>query len=111
MGDLTRLLMTEVFSALGFPARVLGRLPLLFRYAFSAGSKPSSYGLDRYGPSYKFRLWMRLDAADLESIEMLINYGSDADIEAFRASNLATMGTTSVVVRVFRCQLFTLNIR
>jgi len=41
---------------------------------------------------------MRLDAGDLESIEMLINYGSDADIEAFRASNLATMGTTSVVV-------------
>ena len=71
------------------------------RFSFdmlSAGSKPSSYGLDRYGPSYKFRLWMRLDAADLESIEMLINYGSDADIEAFRASNLTTMGTTSVVV-------------
>jgi hypothetical protein len=90
--------MTEVFSAIGFPARVLGRIPLLFRYAFSVGSKPSSYGLDRYGPSYKYRLWMRLDAMDLESIEMLINYGSDTDIEAFRASNLATMGTTSVVV-------------
>lgn len=90
--------MTEIFSALGFPARVLGRLPLLFRYAFNAGSKPSSYGLDRYGPSYRFRLWLRLDAIDLESIEMLINYGSDANLEAFRASHLATAGTTSVVV-------------
>lgn len=90
--------MTEIFSALGFPARVLGRLPLLFRYAFNVGGKPSSYGLDRYGPSYRFRLWLRLDAIDLESIETLINYGSDENLEAFRASHLATAGTTSVVV-------------
>lgn len=92
--------MTEVFSALGFPARVLGRLPLTFRYALNPYNEPSSYGLDRYGPSYRFRLWLRLDTAELESIEILINYGSDANIEAFRASHLAIAGTTSVVVRL-----------
>lgn len=92
--------MTEVFSALGFPARVLGRLPLVFRYVLNPRDSPSSYGLERYGPSYRFRLWLRLDALELESIEMLINHGSDANIEAFRASHLAIAGTTSVVVRV-----------
>lgn len=90
--------MTEVFSAIGFPARVLGRIPLLTRYATTAGRKPSSYGLERYGLSYRYRLWLRLDAAELESIEQLINNGSDLDIEAFRASHLATSGSTAVVV-------------
>ncbi|KAM0719676.1 hypothetical protein Q7P37_003807 [Cladosporium fusiforme] len=89
--------MTEVFSAIGFPARVLGRIPLLTRYASTAGRKPSSYGLQRYGSSYKYRLWLRLDAAELESIELLINNGSDHDIDAFRDSHIATSGTTSVV--------------
>lgn len=92
--------MTELFSALGFPARVLGRLPLAFRYALNPHNEPSSYGLERYGPSFRFRPWLRLDTIELESIEMLINHGSDANIEAFRASHLAIAGTTSVVVRV-----------
>lgn len=91
--------MTEYFSAIGFPARVLGKLPLLVRYASTAGRKPSDYGIARYGPSYRFRLWLRLDAAELEGIEELINFGSDGNIEAFRASHLATSGTTAVVVR------------
>lgn len=95
--------MTELFSALGFPARVLGRLPLLFRYVGNPKRKPSLYGLERYGPSYRFRLWLRLDALDLESIELLINYGSDSNIEDFRGSHLATSGTTSVVVCLRMC--------
>lgn len=91
-------LMIEVFSAIGFPARVLGRVPLLTRYASGFGRKPSSYGLERYGPSYIWRLWLRLDAAELESIETLVNKGSEEDIEAFRATHLATSGSTAVVV-------------
>lgn len=91
--------MIEVFSAIGFPARVLGRVPLLTRYASGFGRTPSSYGLERYGPSYIWRLWLRLDAAELESIETLVNKGSEEDIEAFRATHLATSGSTAVVVR------------
>ena len=71
-----------------------------FATVLNPRDSPSSYGLERYGPSYRFRLWLRLDALELESIEMLINHGSDANIEAFRASHLAIAGTTSVVVRV-----------
>lgn len=90
--------MTEYFAAVGFPARVLGRVPLLVRFLSSAGRTPSPYGLARYGPSYRFRPWLRLDAVELENIEELINHGADAHLEAFRASHLAVSGSTAVVV-------------
>ena len=90
--------MSELFSALGFPARVLGRVPLLVRYAIHPVQTPATYGLERYGPSYRWRLWLRLDAAELEAIEVLINQGSDNNIENFRASHIATAGNSSVVV-------------
>ena len=93
----------EIFSMLGSPARVLGRVPLVFRY-LSEGStvfhpKPSEYALQRYGPNYRFRLWLFFDIGELEAMERLINEGSDEDVFAFRRLHLASGATTTVVVR------------
>lgn len=91
--------MSEVFSAIGFGARVLGRVPLLVRYLWAGKTlHPNAYVAERYGPSWRWRPWLLCDAGELEVIERLINQGSDESLHAFRAAQLGTAGSTGVVV-------------
>lgn len=85
---------------LGFPARIAGRLPLFAQYIWGASTNvlaPSTYALQRFGPSYRFRPWVILDASQLEPIERLINGGTDEEILAFRTAQL-TGGAGAAVV-------------
>ena len=96
---------SEVFSALGFPARILGRIPLFIRYVwalptFLSRAASESYGITRYGWSYRLRPWLLLDIAELEAIESLINAASDEEVLAFRAVILASANGTTIVVWV-----------
>ena len=90
----------EVFSMLGFPARLAGRFPLWARYIWGMHSNilaPSTYALQRFGPSYRFRPWLILDASQLEPIEHMINNGTDSEILAFRNAHVASNAGTAVV--------------
>lgn len=94
----------EFFAILGFPVRVLGRAPLVLRYLWGANANillPSSYARERYGPSYKLRPWLLLDARDLEPLERLINEGSDDEVLDFRSAQLAIGSSTAVVVSIW----------
>ncbi|KAK3678446.1 hypothetical protein LTR78_001743 [Recurvomyces mirabilis] len=91
---------SEVFAMLGFPVRILGRLPLSARYAFGPPSSllnTSEYATQRYGQSYRFRPWLRFDIHELEKIERLVNHGSDEEVLKFRQTQLSSGGTTTVV--------------
>ena len=92
---------SEVFSIIGFPARLAGRLLVFARFVWgrSAPFKPASeYCLERFGPSYRRRPWLLYDVGELRSIEHLINNGSDEDVSAFRKAQLASGASTMVVV-------------
>ena len=94
----------DVFAILGFPVRILGRAPLFLRYVWGANANifsRSGYAKERYGPSYRLRPWLLLDARDLEPIERLINEGFDKEILDFRSSQLAIGSSTAVVVSTF----------
>lgn len=91
----------EFFSMLGSPARIIGRLPLVFRFlclgtsAFKITS--ATYATARFGESHTMRPWLKLDIAELEAIEHLINCGSDEDVFGFRRMHIASGATTTVV--------------
>ena len=93
--------MAEFFSAIGAPARIAGRAPLMARY-ISSGFPPlrgsSPYAAARFGKSYRWRPWLLLDIKDLETLEELINTGSDTQIAAFRTSQLSVCGMIAIVV-------------
>ncbi|KAK6438773.1 hypothetical protein LTR95_005021 [Oleoguttula sp. CCFEE 5521] len=91
--------MSELFSAFGYPARLIGRLPLLPRYLWAGSSLSANndYVLQRYGATYKLRPWLLLDTHELEVIERLLNQGSDIDIVAFRTAHLLTASNLTVV--------------
>lgn len=82
----------ELFSALGSPARVLGRIPLIFRYLANGvalvGGTGNEYAYSRYGPGYRLRPWLLFDTAELEVIERLINDGKDEDVTGYRTMQL-----------------------
>lgn len=93
--------MAELFSAIGAPARIAGRVPLVARYissGFSTLRGSSSYATARFGMSYRWRPWLLLDIKDLETLEELINTGSDTQIAAFRTSQLSACGMIAIVV-------------
>ena len=93
--------MAELFSAIGAPARIAGRVPLVARYissGFSTLRGSSSYATARFGMSYRWRPWLLLDIKDLETLEELINAGSDMQIAAFRTSQLSACGMIAIVV-------------
>lgn len=95
----------EVLSMLGFPARVVGRAPVVARYLWVAPGTlfaTSKYAKERFGPTYRFKPWLRLDTAELEQIERLINDGTDDEVLAFRQAQLASGGMTTVVVSTRR---------
>lgn len=59
----------------------------------------SDYAYERYGPTYRLRPWLRLDIAELEQIERLINDDdNDEEVLQFRQAQLASGGMTTVVV-------------
>lgn len=89
--------MTEVLSAVGLPARLFGRLPLLVRYLFRPKLNLSQYGEERYHDTFKARPWLWFDALELELIEDVL-HGTKEEVEAFRKSRLDTAGTTGAVV-------------
>ena len=90
-------LIIEVFSALGLPARIVGRFPLLSRYALNPQSPSNAYSRKRY-INFSCRPWLWSDTLELEATEELINYGTNAEIEAFLKSRLDIATTTSIVV-------------
>lgn len=91
--------MSELFSAIGFSARVLGRVPLLVRYLWAGKAlHPSAYVAERYGPSWRWRPWLLCDTGELEAMERLINLAPDESLHAFRSSHLGTASSTGVVV-------------
>ena len=90
----------EVFSALGLPARMFGRLPLITRYLwiFSGGQYSHRYAEARFGKSWIWRPWLRVDVAELQMLEELINTGSDEKIRGFRDQQLESLRIVSLVV-------------
>ena len=85
---------------LGSPARLAGRLPLFSRYIWGVRSDvfaPNAYASRRFGPSYRFRPWLLLDASQLEPIERLINEGTDEEALAFKKAQIASLAGTAVV--------------
>lgn len=91
--------MSELFTAVGFGARILGRAPLLVRYLWAGKTlHPDSYIAQRYGTSWRWRPWLILDAGELEVLERLINDGTDEQLLAFRKSHIGTASSTGVVV-------------
>lgn len=91
---------SELFALIGFPARLAGRLPLFLRYTYANSNvlAPSTYSLERWGPSYRWRPWLVFDAAELEALERLMNEGADAELMDFKNSQIASGGGTAIVV-------------
>jgi hypothetical protein len=90
----------ELFSLIGFPARVAGRALLVSRYLASGVSAmrlTSNYGDRRFGKSLKWRPWLVIDVKGLEAIEDLINRGTDAQLEAWRISQLNVCGMIAII--------------
>lgn len=93
-------LVAELFSAIGSPARVAGRAPMVARYIFSFFSTmrgSSSYAEVRFGKSWKLRPWLLLDIKDLETLEDLINTANDSQVAAFRTSQLSVCGMIAII--------------
>lgn len=93
----------ELFSALGFPARAAARVLVEPRYLFNGFShlrtwNQNAYALARYGPSYRWRVWLLFDAEDLEKLEHLINDGSDKDVMEMREAKLEQFRLVALVV-------------
>lgn len=91
----------EVFAAIGAPARILGRLPLIVRYFWAGGSKltrNNAYAESRYGKHYRLRPWLMFDVDELEVVEHLINKASDKNILQFRHHQLEAAQLVAIVV-------------
>jgi hypothetical protein len=91
----------EVFSLLGAPARVFGRLPLVTRYlwnGFHTSWPNPEYALARYGKHYRLRPWLLFDVKELEMVEDLINRGSDENVLAFRMNQLNSSQMVAIIV-------------
>ncbi|KAF2258120.1 hypothetical protein CC78DRAFT_146173 [Lojkania enalia] len=92
--------MVELFSLLGFPARVGGRALLASRYissGFTTVRVTSEYAEQRFGRSVRWRPWLMIDVQELEEIEELINKGSDAQLESWRVSQLSVCGMIAII--------------
>jgi len=93
--------MVELFSFIGFPARLAGRSLLFFRYISNRGvlaKVTSNYGENRFGKSVRLRPWIMIDVMDLELLDELINDGTDAKVEAWRVSQLSVCGMIAIIV-------------
>ncbi|KAH9864203.1 hypothetical protein J1614_010137 [Plenodomus biglobosus] len=95
------MVVAEILSALGSPARVGARMLLLPRYANNftlVRTWPrNSYARHRYGPSFHWRCWLLFDIEDLEHLEHLINAGSDEDLLKMRDAKLESFRLIALV--------------
>ncbi|KAK3048530.1 hypothetical protein LTR09_010194 [Extremus antarcticus] len=90
----------ELFSFLGFPARVAGRALLAFRYVMNRGSTAhvtTDYAERRFGKSVRWKPWITIDTKELEEHEELINRGDDAHVESWRVSQLSVCGMIAII--------------
>ena len=90
----------EVFAALGAPARMFGRLPLITRYIWTGLASPwfnPLFARCRFG-NYLWRPWLLFDMQELQMLEELINKASDERVEQFRQHQLESLNMVSVVV-------------
>ncbi|KAF2840358.1 hypothetical protein M501DRAFT_1002698 [Patellaria atrata CBS 101060] len=92
---------TEIFTILGAPARLYGRLPFATRYLWFGFWGPvvnADYARSRYGGSWHWRPWLFFDMQELESLEDLINAGTDEQILWYRKNQLEAFQMVSIVV-------------
>lgn len=95
--------LTELFSLVGAPFRFLARILLIFRYVFDGHStvtawKQNRYALARFGPSYRYRIWLLFDIDELEQVEKLINTGTNEQLLKRRDAHIYTYRFIAVVV-------------
>lgn len=91
----------EIFSFLGFPARLAGRALLLYRYITSGvllHPRVTSYGERRFGKNVRWRPWVLIDVPELEELDELINRGTDAQVESWRMGQLSVCGMIAIIV-------------
>lgn len=94
---------TEIACILGIPARLGARVLFLPRYLFEGFSvlqnwSQNEYARARFGPSYRWRLWLLFDIKQAEMYENLINEGSDEEILCMRESQLEQFRLVALVV-------------
>lgn len=90
----------EIFSFLGFPARLAGRALLLYRYITSGvllHPRVTSYGERRFGKNVRWRPWVLIDVPELEELDELINRGTDAQVESWRMGQLSVCGMIAII--------------
>ncbi|EMD88101.1 hypothetical protein COCC4DRAFT_145495 [Bipolaris maydis ATCC 48331] len=92
----------EIWSALGLPARAAARLLLAPRYLINGFSRlrewnDNAWARTRYGPSYRYRLWLLFDARDLEVLEHIINQGTDKEVLELREAKLEQFRLVALV--------------
>jgi hypothetical protein len=98
--DMTEVI-TECFSALGAPARIFGRLPLVTRYLWSRLASPwfnPNFARRRYGQHYRWRPWLLFEVQEMQMMEELLNKASDERVKEFRQHQLESLQMVSVVV-------------
>lgn len=94
----------EAFAALGAPARIFGRLPLISRYLWSGLASPwfdNNFAKSRYGKHYKWKPYILFDIQEMQMMEELINKASDHRVSEFRQHQLESLQMVSVVVSPF----------
>ena len=101
----------EITTLLGSGARFVARVLLYGKYFISFREtarlwKRHPYSQKRWGPRSKWRPWLLWDAAELEQLEKLLNYGMDEDLRGLQSSHLDTFG----LVAVTACFLSATNI-
>lgn len=94
---------TEIACILGAPARLGARVLFLPRYLFEGPAvlqqwSQNEYARARFGPSYRWRLWLLFDVKQAEMYEKLINGGSDDEILCMRESQLEQFRLVALVV-------------
>ncbi|KAH7064135.1 hypothetical protein BKA63DRAFT_179261 [Paraphoma chrysanthemicola] len=86
--------LVELLSLLGTPARASARIILFLpRYILDDFSTlrnwpHNAYALQRFGPSFRWRVWLIFDCRELEELEDLINWGTDEEVWKLRETQL-----------------------
>ncbi|KAF2178739.1 hypothetical protein K469DRAFT_675265 [Zopfia rhizophila CBS 207.26] len=93
---------TMIFSLIGSPARITARVLLSSRYVFASRGRYSfwkynEYAKARFGPRYRWMLWLSFDISNLERLESLINEGSDDDLIKLQDSQKEALMLISIV--------------
>jgi hypothetical protein len=96
--------LVELLSLLGTPARASARIILFLpRYILDDFSTlrnwpHNAYALQRFGPSFRWRVWLIFDCRELEELEDLINWGTDEEVWKLRETQLEGFRLVALVV-------------